>query len=42
MSGVEGVEREDYDECEAGVGELQEHEPLRARRITKETVALLV
>ncbi len=25
MSGVEGAERKDYDECEAGVGELQEH-----------------
>jgi hypothetical protein len=50
MSGVEGAEREDYDECEVGIGELQEHEPLRAPfdfaqgrlRFTKETVALLV
>ena len=23
MSGVEGAEREDYDECEAGVGEIK-------------------
>ena len=45
MSGVEGAEREDHDECEAGVEEvsgdrlpeLQKHQPLRARRITKET-----
>jgi hypothetical protein len=45
MSGVEGAEREDYDDGEVGVGPLQKHQhekhqPLRTRRFTKENRGL--